>query len=326
MDVIGFRHTLGGTGKENGTEVIDAQPEQLQELRSRGSDRRRTRRTLDRGIAPHGGLRPGECRCYYVATRIAWGLTFPRQQSLPLFPPHAVLVCILLIVPTRHWWAYVFAAALRPLPGDAAGELAAAVRVDLRGFRRGADCRDSGGDSRADQVPLNAITLRDAILFVLIAVVLVPFGTAFWGASFTVSYGFGTSYWIEWRNLGISNAVTTVVLVPASCWVRTICSSDARERVPETGAGSGPRRCVYGGAGNLRIRSDVRGSQHVAALSLYADSPAHLGGAPLRPWRNQRLDVDHYGPGDLGNHARARPVPDRKPQPRMRRHCSYSSW
>ena len=63
--------------------------------------------------------------------------------------------------------------------------------------------------------PLKAITLRDAVLFVLIAVVLVPFGTAFWGASFTLSYGFGTSYWIEWRNLGISNAVTAVVLVPA---------------------------------------------------------------------------------------------------------------
>jgi integral membrane sensor domain MASE1 len=63
--------------------------------------------------------------------------------------------------------------------------------------------------------PLKAITLRDAILFVLIAVVLVPFGTAFWGASFTLSYGFGTHYWVEWRNLGVSNAVTTVVLMPA---------------------------------------------------------------------------------------------------------------
>ena len=45
--------------------------------------------------------------------------------------------------------------------------------------------------------------------------VLVPFGAAFWGASFTLSYGFGTQYWSEWLNLGISNAVTTVVLVPA---------------------------------------------------------------------------------------------------------------
>ena len=62
--------------------------------------------------------------------------------------------------------------------------------------------------------PLKAITLRDAIRFVLIVVVLVPFGTAFWGASFTVSWGYGTRYWVEWRNLGISNAVTAVVLVP----------------------------------------------------------------------------------------------------------------
>ena len=31
----------------------------------------------------------------------------------------------------------------------------------------------------------------------------------------TLLHGFGTRYWIEWRNLGISNAVTTVVLVPA---------------------------------------------------------------------------------------------------------------
>ena len=45
--------------------------------------------------------------------------------------------------------------------------------------------------------------------------IIVPFGTAFWGAAFTISNGFGTDYWIEWRNLGISNGVTAVVLVPA---------------------------------------------------------------------------------------------------------------
>ena len=44
--------------------------------------------------------------------------------------------------------------------------------------------------------------------------VLVPLGTSFWGASFTVSYGFSTQYWVEYLNLAISNAVTTVVLVP----------------------------------------------------------------------------------------------------------------
>jgi PAS domain S-box-containing protein len=62
--------------------------------------------------------------------------------------------------------------------------------------------------------PFNRITLREAVTFVLIAVVIVPFGTAFWGAAFTVSNNFGTYYWIEWRNLGISNGVTAIVLVP----------------------------------------------------------------------------------------------------------------
>ncbi len=44
--------------------------------------------------------------------------------------------------------------------------------------------------------------------------IIVPVGTAFWGAAFTVSNHFGTHYWVEWRNLSISNGVTAIVLVP----------------------------------------------------------------------------------------------------------------
>ena len=62
--------------------------------------------------------------------------------------------------------------------------------------------------------PFHLLALREAILFVLIAAIIVPFGTAFWGAAFTVAYGYGSNYWVEWRNLSISNAVTTIVLVP----------------------------------------------------------------------------------------------------------------
>ena len=63
--------------------------------------------------------------------------------------------------------------------------------------------------------PFQRITLREAIYFVLIAVIIVPVGTAFWGAAFTVSNHFGTHYWVEWRNLSISNGVTAIVLLPA---------------------------------------------------------------------------------------------------------------
>ena len=45
--------------------------------------------------------------CYYVATQVAWVLCFPDSKVSLFFPPHAVLLCTLLLVPTRHWWAYL---------------------------------------------------------------------------------------------------------------------------------------------------------------------------------------------------------------------------
>src|SRR6476620_5120186 len=49
---------------------------------------------------------------YYLATEIAWALCFPNSKVSLLFPPHAVLVVILLLVPVRHWWAYTLATVL----------------------------------------------------------------------------------------------------------------------------------------------------------------------------------------------------------------------
>ena len=153
--------------------------------------------------------------CYYIATQIAWTLTFPDSKVSLFFPPHAVLVCVLLAVPIRHWWAYVLAAASAHFLATQQAQWPPAYALTCEAFDVVQNVSAAAGIRILIKSPLKAITLRDAILFVLIAVVLVPFGTAFWGASFTVSYGFGTRYWIEWRNLGISNAVTAVVLVPA---------------------------------------------------------------------------------------------------------------
>jgi PAS domain S-box-containing protein len=153
--------------------------------------------------------------CYYVATQIAWALTFPESKVSLFFPPQAVLLCILLLVPTRHWWAYVLAAASAHFLATQQAGWPPSYALTAEAFDAVKSVSAAAGIRILIKSPVKAITLRDAILFVLIAVVLVPFGSAFWGASFTVSYGFGTQYWIEWRNLGISNAVTTVVLVPA---------------------------------------------------------------------------------------------------------------
>ena len=56
---------------------------------------------------------------YYIATQIAWALCFPDSKVSLFFPPHAVLVCILLLVPTRQWWVYTLAAVSAPGAGTA---------------------------------------------------------------------------------------------------------------------------------------------------------------------------------------------------------------
>jgi len=152
--------------------------------------------------------------CYYAATQIAWTLTFPDSKVSLFFPPHAVLACVLLAVPTRHWWAYVLAAASAHFLATQQAHWPPMYALTCEAFDALQNVAAAAGIRVLIKSPLKAITLRDAILFVLVVVVLVPFGTAFWGASFTVSYGFGTRYWIEWRNLGVSNAVTAVVLMP----------------------------------------------------------------------------------------------------------------
>ena len=177
----------------------------------------------------HAGTRPDEqsgfslrtvfwvlasAACYYLATRTAWVLCFPDSKVSLFFPPHAVLVSILLLVPTRHWWAYTLAAACSHYFATQQEHWPPLYALHCEAFDAVKTVLAAAGIRIFIKSPFNRITLREAIIFVLIAVVIVPFGTAFWGAAFTVSNDFGTHYWVEWRNLGVSNGVTAIVLVP----------------------------------------------------------------------------------------------------------------
>ena len=151
---------------------------------------------------------------YYLATRTAWVLCFPDSKVSLFFPPHAVLVSILLLVPTRHWWAYTLAAACSHYFATQQAHWPPLYALHCEVFDAVQNVLTAGGIRIFVKSPFHRITLREAIYFVLIAVVIVPLGTAFWGAAFTVSNHFGTHYWVEWRNLSISNGVTAIVLVP----------------------------------------------------------------------------------------------------------------
>jgi signal transduction histidine kinase/integral membrane sensor domain MASE1 len=152
--------------------------------------------------------------CYYLATKAAWGLCFPDSKVSLFFPPHAVLVAILLLVPTRHWWAYTLAAACSHYIATQEVHWPPLYALHCEIFDAVKSVLVAAGIRWFIKSPFHLITLREAILFVLIAVIIVPVGTAFWGAAFTISNHFGAYYWIEWRNLSISNGVAAIVLVP----------------------------------------------------------------------------------------------------------------
>jgi len=135
--------------------------------------------------------------CYYLATRIAWALCFPDSKVSLFFPPHAVLVSVLLLAPTRHWWAYTLAALGCHFVGTQQMNWPPLYALHCEVFDAVQNISVAAGLRLFIKSPLKLITLREAIIFVLIAGAIVPFGTAFWGAAFTVSNHFGTHYWVE---------------------------------------------------------------------------------------------------------------------------------
>ena len=89
---------------------------------------------------------------YYAATQIAWSLTFPDSKVSLFFPPQAVLLCILLLVPTRHWWAYVLAAAGAHFLATRQADWPPLYALTAEAFDAVKCVAGGGGDSPSDQV------------------------------------------------------------------------------------------------------------------------------------------------------------------------------
>src|SRR5688572_16688795 len=110
--------------------------------------------------------------CYYLATRIAWALCFPDSKVSLLFPPHAVLVAVLLLVPTRHWWAYTLAAAGSHFIATQQAHWPPFYALQCELFDAVKNLSAAAGIRIFIKSPFHLITLREALIFVVIAVVI----------------------------------------------------------------------------------------------------------------------------------------------------------
>ena len=154
------------------------------------------------------------CLGYYAGAWIAKTLRFPDSNLSLIWPPTAILLGALLLAPPRKWWIYLLALApvhvlvqmqdgvsaggiISQLIGNFSQALLAAFSV--RYFNKGV-------------VHLNSF--RAIVVFTLGAIIFAPVVVSTIAAYLYVLSGWEQNYWYAWRARILSNALSTLMIVP----------------------------------------------------------------------------------------------------------------
>jgi PAS domain S-box-containing protein len=154
------------------------------------------------------------CAGYYAGALIGQSLRFPNSHLSLIWPPTAILLAALLLAPPRRWWIFLLAVApvhivvqlqdgvpalgiLSQLVGNFGQALIAATSV--RYFDK--------GEIRLDG-------FHNVIIFILCAVILAPVLVSAIAAYLYVLSGWEPDYWYAWRARVLSNALSTLTIIP----------------------------------------------------------------------------------------------------------------
>jgi PAS domain S-box-containing protein len=154
------------------------------------------------------------CAGYYAGALIGKSLRFPDSNLSLIWPPTAILLAALLLAPPRRWWIFLVAVSpvhvlvqmqdgvpalgiLSQLVGNFGQALVAATSV--RYFAK--------GEIRLD-------SFHNVIIFILCAVILAPFAVSAIAAYLYVLSGWEQDYWYVWRARVLSNALSTLTIIP----------------------------------------------------------------------------------------------------------------
>jgi PAS domain S-box-containing protein len=162
---------------------------------------------------------------YWLGAKLGVALTPDPQPVASLWPPNAILLAALLIVPTRYWWVVL----LGTLPAHLLVELGSGVpmRMVLSWFVSNAFeavlgaalvRRFAGPTVRLDSV-------RSLGVFVVCASFFAVFASSFLDAAFVTWNDWGESdYWSVWRARFFGNVLATQTIAPVilSCDARTL--------------------------------------------------------------------------------------------------------
>ena len=151
---------------------------------------------------------------YYVGTRIGFAWTPNGQPTSAFWPPNAILLAVLLLVPRSAWWALFLAV----LPAHMFAQLQVGVPVwtaagwfitnSVEAFI-GAYfiIKFSDSERRLDSV-------RGVFVFVVFGVLVAPLATSFLDAAAVVITGWGKGYWHLGMERFLTNAMAVLTIVP----------------------------------------------------------------------------------------------------------------
>ena len=152
---------------------------------------------------------------YYLGAQLGLALTFEPLPISVLWPPNAILLAALVLIPTRNWWVVAAAA----LPAHLASELPAGIPLamvlcwfvsNMAEALIGATLlRRFSDNTRPFDTP------RYVLVFFASATAAAVL-SSFLDSAFVKLNGFGSlGYWELWRSRVVSNLVADTVIVPA---------------------------------------------------------------------------------------------------------------
>ena len=151
---------------------------------------------------------------YYCGMRVGFALTPQNSPISTLWPPNAILLGLLLLIPVRNWWVSV----LVVLPVHLLIQLRAGVLITTSmGWFFG-----NVAEALLGAVLVRRFTnpdkmfesVRGTLIFLAFAVVTAPLATSFIDAATVILTGRSHDYWLIWTERLFSNCLAELVFVP----------------------------------------------------------------------------------------------------------------
>lgn len=152
---------------------------------------------------------------YYLGAKIGFALTFDPHPTSVLWPPNALLLSALLLLPMRQWWLPFLAA----LPAHLLAELQSGIPIAMVLGWFVSNCTEAllgaTGIRALTRGPLRFDGYRQTCVFLLIGAILAPLLSSFVDSGLVKLIGWSDSaFWelvqVRWP----SNALAALVVVP----------------------------------------------------------------------------------------------------------------